>query len=516
MGASSWDVRSPGGGVQALSTGLPVSRYVSVSVSLTSPAIIEAAINTCLIIGTSPVIDAGERMRSYANISGVAEDFGTDAEEFHAAEAWFSQMPSPDNLMIGRWVDVPTPAILEGGILAPGEQHILDWQDITDGEFAINVGVPPVVPVNITGLDFSADANLNGVASSINTALQLAGVPANVVWNGLQFIWSTTDTGVTASIGFNTAVAGGTGTDISALLKSTAGTADRLIAGQAAETAVSAVATIDSLFSSQFYGVVVPGASDQDQLDIAAYVEACDPPHFFGVTSADTRVLDPLSVDDLASQLNLFGYNKTAVQYSTTNPYAICSFLARILVTRWRGQNTTITLMYKRQPGVRPENISNHQADVLQDKHCNVYTGVANGANIIQYGTAASGEFVDTMVGADALALDIQNSLFNTLYTTNTKVPQTDFGMGILTTAVDAVCALYVRNGYLGPGVWNAPGFGPLEQGDLMALGYFIYAPSVGDQDLADRAARIAPLIQVAAKTAGAIHTTDVLIYVNQ
>jgi hypothetical protein len=194
----------------------------------------------------------------------------------------------------------------------------------------------------------------------------------------------------------------------------------------------------------------------------------------------------------------------------------VCSYLARILTTEWRAQNSTITLMYKRQPGVQPENLSVQQADTLQEKNCNVYAGIANGAQIIQYGTSASGEYTDTIVGADAMALEIQNALFNTLYTTNTKVPQTDFGMSILTNTVDGVCSLFVRNGFVGPGIWSAPGFGTLTQGQLLNLGYYVWAPSIGDQSLADRAARIAPLIQVAAKCAGAIHKADVLIFVNQ
>jgi hypothetical protein len=165
---------------------------------------------------------------------------------------------------------------------------------------------------------------------------------------------------------------------------------------------------------------------------------------------------------------------------------------------------------------VQPENVSTPQADTLRDKYCNVYVGIANGANIIQEGTSASGQFTDTMIGADAFALDIQTSIFNRLYTTNTKIPQTDSGMGVLTNAVAAACATYVQNGFLGPGVWTASGFGNLEQGDMMALGYYVFAPTMGDQSPDDRANRRAPLIQVAAKTSGAVHSADVLIYVNQ
>ena len=54
-----------------LATGLPVSRLVSVQVSMTAPAVIAPAINSCLVLGTSTAIDQTERMRRYASLTEV-------------------------------------------------------------------------------------------------------------------------------------------------------------------------------------------------------------------------------------------------------------------------------------------------------------------------------------------------------------------------------------------------------------------------------------------------------------
>lgn len=83
-------------------------------------------------------------------------------------------------------------------------------------------------------------------------------------------------------------------------------------------------------------------------------------------------------------------------------------------------------------------------------------------------------------------------------------------------TTVEQVCAQGVVNGLLGPGVWNSGGFGALNQGDFLAKGFYVYAPPISTQAQADRAARKSVPIQVAAKLAGAIHSIDVLINVNQ
>jgi hypothetical protein len=493
-----------------LSSGLPTSRYVNVAVSMTQPGIVSPAINSLLIIGSSAVIDAGERARRYANISEVAHDFGTAADEYHAADTWFSQNPRPDNVYIGRWIKTASAGRLIGGTLTPTEQTLATWTAITTGSFKITVGAGPAK--DISALSFAAAPNLNAVASAINTALTTATAGVTCAWDGQRFSFTATATGAVSTVSYLSPT--GTGVDISGMLKGTAATGARSVPGAAPETAVSALATIDGLFSTQFYGVVVPSGVAADQLACAAYCEAANPPHYFGVTTAEAGALDPQSTTDLASQLSNFGYNKTAVQYSTASPYAICSYLSRILTTEWRGTNTMITLMYKREPGVSPEFLSSGNADVLQAKDCNVYTGIANGAQVIQYGTSASGEYTDTIIGADSLALDIQNALFNTMYTTNTKIPQTDAGMGLLLNAVTAVCSRYVQNGYLGPGVWNAPGFGNVTQGDLLPLGFYVYAPSIALQSAEDRAARRAPLLQVAARCASAIHEVGVLVFV--
>lgn len=494
-----------------LSSGLPISRYVNVQVSLTTPGIVSPAINSLMIIGSSDIIPPGERARQYANISEVGAEFADDTPEFLAAEIYFSQNPRPDNVFIGRWVKTPTSAYLTGGILNASEQSMAAWQAITDGGFSITVGSPGT-PKAVTGLDFSAESNLNGVASAINTAMTTATVAASVVWDGEKFVFKTTATGATAQISF--LAPPGSGTDISALLKGTQATGARTSPGFVPETPVSALVAIDGLYSTQFYGVVFPEATETDQLDLAAYVEAGNPPHYFGVTTNDTAVLDPLSTTDIASQMSNFGYNKTAVQYSSNSPYAICSYLGRILTTDWLGVNTMITLMYKQEPGVQIEFLSTDQANTLRTKNCNVYAGVANGAQMIQYGQSASGEYTDTIIGADALALDIQNGLFNAMYTSPTKIPQTDSGMTALRNAVSAVCSRYAENGYLGPGIWNAPGFGTLKSGDTLAVGFYVYAPSIAVQSDADRAARRAPLIQVAARCASAIHEANVTVFV--
>jgi hypothetical protein len=454
----------------ALSSGLPVSRLVSVQVSLTTPAVIAPAINTVLLLGTSDVIDATERMRRYASIAEVNTDFLTTSEESLAATIWFSQNPRPDNIMIGRWFKTAGAGRLTGQVLTPTQQLMATWTAITTGGFAVQIdggAAQQVANLNFTGM-----TNLNAVAAAITTGLAAKGT---MVWNDNydRFELRSATTGSASAVSFLTAPAAGT--DISGMLGMQVTSSGAYASpGKAVETALLAATTIDSQYSSQWYALVCPTADDTADQQLAAYVEACDPPHYYGVTTQDPATLVSTSTTEIAYILSHFGYNKSAVEFSTTSPYAIMSYLGRILTTQWGGQNTTITLMYKKQPGIPPENLTTQQANTLQTKHCNVFVGYANTATLTQYGVSCSGEYSDTIIGADALAAEIQTAIFNVLYTTPTKVPQTDSGMQMLLNAATARCAVYVANGYLAAGTWNAPGFGILAFGDLLTLGFYV------------------------------------------
>jgi len=128
----------------------------------------------------------------------------------------------------------------------------------------------------------------------------------------------------------------------------------------------------------------------------------------------------------------------------------------------------------------------------------------------------SSADFADVVAGTDWLALTIQTSLYNLLYTSPTKIPQNDVGANLMVTTIEAVCSQAVNNGLLAAGVWNSSGFGRLAQGDFLPKGFYVYAPRVADQNPVDRAARKSVPIQVAAKLAGAVHDISVSITANQ
>ncbi|WGS52674.1 DUF3383 domain-containing protein [Paraburkholderia sp. D15] len=490
---------------------LPISRLVNVAITLTQKAAQAQNTSTLLILGTSAVIDLNSRLRSYADIGDLAADFGTNSEEYKAAVLWFEQSPQPTSVMVGRWAKTAASGQLIGATLSAAHAALTNFTAVTAGGMSVTIDG---TQKTLSAINLSAVTNLNGVASAVTTALAGA---ATCVWDASfgRFELSSATTGATSSVGF--ASAPGTGTDISALLGLTSTSSGAYVAaGVAAETAVSAVTLFDQNFGQQWYALQIPSAVDADHLSVATYIEAASTRHFYGVTTQEPAVLVAGDTSNIAYQLKGLGYKKTAVQYSSSNAYAVASLLSRIMTTDYTANNTVITLKFKQEPGITAENLNTTQANALEAFNCNVFVAYENDTAIIEQGVCCSGDFIDSIIGADNFAIDVQNSVFNLLYTSTTKIPQTDAGNHMIATRIEKICSQYVANGFLAPGTWESGGFGTLSEGDYLPKGFYVYAPSIANQSPADRAARKSVSFQVAAKMAGAIHSVDIAVTVNQ
>lgn len=490
--------------------GLSVSRVVRVQVSLALRAAQGRDFGALLILGTSTVITAPEVMRLYNDIESVAADFGTTSEEYKAANLYFQQSPQPLNLYIGKMSKTAVPATagtLTGAQLNAAEQRIENFSAVTDG--ALNITIDGAEK-NITAVDLSAVTTLTEVATAVTA--KLGG--AVVTWNAVtsHFLITSPTTGATSIVGIPTAA--GAGTDLSPLLGIDAASNPVAVNGTAAHSGSAAPSVVVALgYSADWYGLVIADTTmtDQDHLDVAALIGSASDSRVYGVTSADAKVLDGTDATDIASKLKAAGYGRAFCQYSKV-PYAAASAFGRAFTVNFLGNNTTITLKFKQEPGITAETVTAQQADTLKAKNCNVFVRYANDTAIIQEGVMANGDFFDERHGLDWLQNYVQNNLWNLLYTSNTKIPQTEAGVTRLVTNVEQSMDQSVNNGLVAPGVWSGGPVGQVQPGDTLTKGYYVYANPLSTQAQADREARKAPVIQVAAKLAGAVHFADVLI----
>lgn len=499
-----------------MTIGLPISSIVAVAVSLSPTPTPTINLDTLLILGDSNVIDVHQRLRTYTALSAVATDFGTTAPEYLAAKLYFGQTPQPQTLFIGRWARTATAGLALGGPLTATQQAISNWTPITNGGF--HVTIDGGASTNVTGINLSAQSNLNGVATQIQTALQgIGGAFAAVtcVWNGSQFEIFSGTTGPSSSVSALTAPT--SGQDLSVPLLLTTGTLTYLQSGIAAESAVNAVVLFDSQIATPWYELefaTSTGAlADSDRLAIAAYIEGSANKHLYGVTTNNAAALTQPDTTSIGAQFKALGYNRSLTQWSNTS-HAVASLFGRMNTVNFAGTNTTITLMFKQEPSVTAETLNTTQQAALNSNNYNYFANFNNGTAILVNGQVASGQFIDTIWGIDGLASQIQANCYNILYT-SPKVPQTDAGMNQLNGGISQACTQYNTNGFLATGVWTAAGFGQLQTGQTVPNGFYIYQPPIASQSAADRAARKSVPFQVAAKLAGAVQSVNILIDVN-
>lgn len=507
-------------------SGLPISDVVKVSVSLTPLAAAVRNLSTLLILGSSPnIIDTTERLRSYSSLDDVVVDFGTDSPEYQDAALWFAQNPSPTTLYIGFFAQTESAGRMLCAPMSAAQQAISNFH-IPSTAYHLKITVDGI------GLDlvcdFSSASTMLDVAAVMDTALS---ADADCVWNAAhnRFEFYSHTTGSSSTVSFIGTDSTSGHTDVGSKILGHATDGGRIAVGSDAETALDGV-TACAAASNDWYAVTLApySALDDGEHDdgeheyppiwdeIAAYIEAASPVRIFGATTQNAAAIDPTSTADAGYAFKAAGYSRTLLQYSSSSPYAVASLLAKALGVDFTGNNTAITLKFKTEPSVTPETLTNAQADALNAKNVNVFVNYNNATAIIQQGQMCDGSYIDERTGLDWLAAAVQTGCYNLLYTSPTKVPQTDAGVHLLVNACESVLAQAVADGLLAPGVWDAGGFGALQQGQFLAKGYYIYAQPVAQQSPSDRAARKSPPIQIAAKLAGAVHSVNVLISVNR
>ena len=171
--------------------------------------------------------------------------------------------------------------------------------------------------------------------------------------------------------------------------------------------------------------------------------------------------------------------------------------------------------MYGQEPGITGDSINATQLAALLAKNANGFVQYNNGTSIVQQGICSNGTFIDTVIGKDALTIDIQADVFNLFLTTH--VPQDDAGNHMIKAVIEKRLSQYAANGYIAPGTWNGPLFGSLQNNadgtpPTLSTGYYVFQPPIASQPANQRAQRISVPFQIAVNLAGAVQTVNVLI----
>lgn len=285
--------------------------------------------------------------------------------------------------------------------------------------------------------------------------------------------------------------------------------------GSGFETLTNAINRTASLV--QYFGILCTKDYDATEVSAAAAVVQTMNKMLFVVSNSATDIAATGSFHDIAEA----GYDKTrclAYLSAETLPakQMAAAYAGRALSTAFSGSNTTSTMHLKDLIGVVADpNMTQTQLNLCQACGADAYVNIAGVAKTFCSGV---NKFFDQVYNRCWFLGALEVAGFNALAKVSTKVPQTEPGMTILKGAYRLVCQQGVRNGYLAPGSWNsADRFGDVEAmlRNIEEVGYYLYSQPINQQAQTDREARRAPLIQIAVKEAGAIHSSNVMVYIN-
>lgn len=423
----------------------------------------------------------------------VGVDFGTGSKTFAMANAVFSQQP---NILAGGGylavilLTVATQNIALSGVPASGSMvlnfggHATAAISFDDTADEIQEKVQAIV-----GLE---EALVTGSLASQSIHAQLAG------FYGVAALMTVTS---------NTLVTSGSTAITTTVTTTTPG-----------ETWGAAISRTKDLV--QYFGCMIDQTCAQlGQTDMLAAAAIIQPLNKIGFVVSHTQadieeggMLDLLRSGGLTQTRGLYYGDSSALN----DIVMMASYAGRALSTNFSGSNTTQTMHLKDLVGVQPDpTMTQAIQNLATAAGADTYVSLQGVSKVLCSG---ANKYFDQVYNLEWFVGALQVAGFDYLAQSSTKIPQTESGMDGLKGAYRGVCEQGITNQYGAPGQWNnSTTFGNQQDflQNIAQRGYYIFSVPIAQQSQADRAARQAPLVQIAFKEAGAIQSSTVIVNIN-
>ena len=474
--------------------------------------------NACMLVTSETgFLSSNKRYALYRNLAAVATDFGTHSDTYEYAASFFATSPNPTNadgyLLIGFWravdEDVPASAASLVGAQISAAATLPNLQKINDGSFTITIDG---TEISVTGLDFRASATMQDAVGLINENATFTPLATCTLVDESVVIKSKT-TGATSTLTVMSAAT--SGTFVGTMLKLSEGSGNTLTQGAAASTltAETKLAAITALRAQVYFlgSMFIDKPTDTEVTSLSTWAQANKVIMYdvFSETSNfDVDVTNPVWLVTLGSKTNY-----RCLMSKANNRKLASSYMARMHTVLFAGQNTAITMNLK-SLSVPSEDYTDTEIFKAEQVGLALYTTIKDLPVILDSG---ANDYVDNVYNLLAMVNEVEIDTFNLLRGTNTKIPQTTKGVSQIVTTIEETLQRFVRNGTLAPGTWKSSDtFGNLAvfKRAIEQKGYFVLAGLLKDQPLSERQERKSPVIQAAAKLAGAVEHVDVIINV--
>lgn len=495
---------------------IPITAVVSASAITPQAGLEPLKLSTVLLLtDEQPVQTMTDSYMITRTATAAVNAYGTSSETAAQVNAIYGQQP---NILANNGYVIIAP-YRENTISATAGQlltvdlssNLTAIQSVTNGDLTVVING---VSQELTALDFSGAETLSDVAQIIQNDLTGATVTAS--GNELLFISSETGSGSSVSLAATTSAT----TDLyaSEYLDGANATAT---AGEDAITLYETLSEAITRLAGEIYfeGILTTRNVLDDEMTAASNL----------VEGMNNRILmTPISeVADLTGLAQSVSANaktrpvmyltgSTVEERARNSRLFAAAYLSRGLAVNYSGSNTTLTMNLKTLNGmVADTQISETILEQAKAAGVDCYPSIEGLAKVQSFKHA--NQYFDQVTNLIWFVNSIQREVFNVLATTGTKIPQTEAGMEIIRGAIRGVCNQAVINGYIAPGQWNSPDtFGNYDDfmRNIEEFGFYEYHQPVAEQAQSEREMRQAPLWQIAAKESGAVHSANILIYV--
>jgi hypothetical protein len=447
-------------------------------------------------------------------MSGVEADFAQTSEAWQAANAFFMRQVHPQTMAIAKVYTAPVPAaIVSQGV------DLTNLKTVTAGGFTIGVGAQantdPVL-YTVSPIDFSTITDLNSVITVLNTAFTAASAPiiAQAYTPSLQAAPQlqlvTTSSGDNVTMTWPESITGVT--DVTTYLGLTSAAGGIIydgytptgIAGEA-----QLVYTAARCMGNPIYGWCLERSyrETDEQKNFADWIESKVPAYFSACTNSSTAY-NTADTTNIGYYCMNKGYTRTSVIYhDNAQVYPDVSYAALALATNYGLPDSALTMKFKMLDGIEPSPLTESMLAALDSRRINSYVAIGNNARTTREGVqSAATWFTDTLINLDNFREELQVEVYN-VFLRNPKVPYTTAGQDKLVSAAAKICRRYVRNGVF---AMRDVEDGTTETGFTTYPPFSIVPVNVAFSTMSERAARLAPPINIIAYEAGAFHKVSV------
>lgn len=426
----------------------------------------------------------------YLSVQEVGEDFGTDSVTYAMSVGMFAQKP---NILAGNGYLVIIPFVT-------AVQHFALSGVPASGSFTLAFTQGTTAAINWNDTSDMITAKIQAVAG-LEQAVATGSLASQAFNISLKGVYGPESLPTVGGAGLQTSVPG------AITITPTTTTAG--------ETFTAAIVRTQGLV--QYFGLMANLIlAEAPMLAAAATVQTLNKIVSFVSTDqaavAEGGLLDLLRTGGFTQSRGLF----YGASDDSDALVMMAAYLSRGLSTNFSGSNTTETMHLKDLSGIQPDPVMTQTLlNLCQAAGADVYASFQGVPKVFCSG---KNQFFDQVYNLQWFVGALQVAGFNFLAESSTKVPQTENGMDGLKNAYRQVCEQAVTNQYSAPGTWNSSTtFG--NQGDFLQnitqRGYYIFSQPIGKQSQTAREARQAPLVQIALKEAGAIHSSNVIVFVN-